>query len=132
MLRNVVLKSKPSADYIFTHDNTIRHTKPFFQKYDTRTKGRMLGKSFIESFCAEYVVPEDVFMQYCEHDFIKLNKKRVEDANHIMGYKDSYQTEDVRTDKITTNFDSIEVIYEDDSILVLAKPENVPVHSMCL
>jgi len=129
MFRNVLLKGKlNTSEYMLTHDGTVRHTLPFFRKFDTRAKERMLGKPFIETYCSEFVLPEEVFVGMCENGFLRLNKKKVTDYHHIIGYKDSFQTDEIRTDKPVSNFDSIEIIYEDEELLVVAKPENVPTH----
>ncbi|KAG2381440.1 hypothetical protein C9374_006429 [Naegleria lovaniensis] len=130
MLQNVFLKGKfcPS-EFICTNQGTIRHAIPFYRKFDTRTKSRLLGKPFVEGFCTEYVMPQDVFVGFCENEFLKLNRKKVTDMYHIMKRDDTFQTDEIRTDKPINYFDSLEIIHEDDDLLVVSKPENVPVHS---
>lgn len=135
MLQNVFLKGKFCAlEFICTTESTnhgtimMRHAIPFFRKFDTRTKSRLLGKPFIEGFCAEYVMPQDVFVGFCENEFLKLNRQKVTDMYHVMKRDDTFQTDEIRTDKPITYFDSLEIIHEDDDLLVVSKPENVPVH----
>ncbi|KAL9653682.1 hypothetical protein ABK040_009157 [Willaertia magna] len=135
MLKNVLLKSgfKEGKEYILTHtssEGSIRNVIPYFYQHYTHVKERMLNKPFIEAYCKDYLMPQDVFLEYISKEYIKLNNQKVIDPFKILNPKDTFQLKEIKEEKIIKHFDSIEIIYEDFNYLIVSKPENVPVHSV--
>ncbi|ORE06521.1 DRAP deaminase [Rhizopus microsporus var. microsporus] len=113
------------AEYYF--ENGLRKVKPYYYDFHAYVKPRMIGKSILDAYVAEYRGRSELYYRYAiRKELITVNHKKVE-CDTVLQHNDLVIHRVHRHEPPVTDQD-VKVVYEDEGLVVINKPGSIQVH----
>jgi len=105
----------------------LRRVRPYYFDFVAHAKGRWVGRDLWSVFSTEFRAMEKSHFYRClDAGLIKVNGEKVDKLYRVQNNDHIAHT--VHRHELPVTSQSVDVIHEDESVLVVDKPPSIPVH----